>query len=261
MSDIATFPSEGVVLRRVLELMMTPPLVAERERLFTSAMRAEATMAYFLLDTRPRNNVETFITYTLGRLLRQLNRYTEQHQVEYQGQVRGRIVWTATFKSRYTQSNDPTRYVCREVRHQYDTPQNQLLKYMVERLDNCLKTIPKALRMGGCYSPGSGGRGTSNSAIRLERMEVALNNFQRHARLREVTLPLYIEELHLARTETARTEEYAELARIYRRYQEFIESPTWEQLMTVGKRVLLLPGNPEADGERWIQLAVNILRS
>ncbi len=260
MMQNTMFSDETAVLRRMLELMMTPSQRQAEKEILTSERLHVAASAYFLLDTYPQHDIETCISYTLNRLLRQLNRCTEQHQVEYQGQVRGRINWTATSKARHSKGNDPTRYVCREVRHQYDTPQNQLLKYLVEHFSRCLERIPPVLRRGGCYAYQTEGKQIVSCALRLGGMEVMLNNFRRHAHLRDVTLPVSIEESHLIRCESARIEEYAELAGMYRRYVQCVEKPDWTYVFTTGKRALLLPGNTRKDGERWIQLAVFLLK-
>lgn len=53
----------------------------------------------------------------------------------------------------------------------------------------------------------------------------------------------------------------AELARVYKRYKAIVESPSWNQIVVIGKRMLLLPGSVVPDGDPWIQLAVNILRA
>lgn len=122
-------------MRRFVGLLMSPAPPEPFKEVLPSAMHKAARATYFLLDTSEQYDAETFITYTLGRLMRQLNHNTRQQPVVYQGRVRGRIMWPATFKAHYGQDYDPSRYVCREVRKQYDTPENQLLKYLIEQLD------------------------------------------------------------------------------------------------------------------------------
>jgi hypothetical protein len=263
MADEAAFRGESTVLRRLLGLMMASYPAATREQILSPGAHFATAAAYFLLDVEPQGGVETFITYTLGRLLRQLNRNTEQRRAEYRGQIRGRIEWTATFKARHRQDYDPTRYVCREVRHQYDTPENQLLKYLVERMGECLQAIPEVIRAGACYFPATGNHGppSTATAARLGRMEAALNNFRRNVRLQYVTLPQHIDELHLLRAETARMEEYAALARIYRRYRAVVVPPSWAEIVAIGKRMIPLPGHAGPDGDPWIRLGAAVLRA
>ncbi len=65
MASTATFQGESAILRRVLELIMTPEKRLPREDIFRSTRRDGVFMAYFLLDMQSHSSVETFITYTL----------------------------------------------------------------------------------------------------------------------------------------------------------------------------------------------------
>jgi hypothetical protein len=256
-----TLQSEVDVQRRLLALAVQVPRPVPWERIATPDLRFAARAAYFLLDAG-RDDAESFLTYTLERLLSQLTRITEQRQVEYRGRVRGRIVWPATFKARYLEEYDPSRYVCREVRREFDTPENQLLRYVVEQIGKCLGAVPATLRAGTSYLPDpAAGRRLPDPAARLSRMEAALNTFRPNARLREVSLPQRIEESHLLRAETSRTEEYGSVARLYRRYRATVESPAWDGFAQTGRRLLLLPAQADAEGEPWLQIGAALLRA
>src|SRR5262245_51146942 len=97
-------------------------LVAAEESARTVWQRVDAELrfalqsAYLLLDHNPGEDAESFITFTLERLSQCIRRVNEPLQVEYQGQVRGRVIWPATFKARYREDHDPSRYVCRQLR-------------------------------------------------------------------------------------------------------------------------------------------------
>jgi hypothetical protein len=217
--------------------------------------------AYFLLDVEPGYDVETFLTSKLERLLRRISRSTEPLQTEYQGRVRGRIIWPASFKARYRQDYDPSRYVCREVKRQYDTPENQLLKFLVERIHEIVRSVPEVIRQGFCYFPSS--ETPSLIEIRLRQMENALSTFRLDARLRDVSLPPRITESHILRAETARIEDYGDVAKVYRRYRQLVLSPEYQRtMMLVADRVLLLPGRVRGpDGEFWIKIAAELTLS
>ena len=251
---------ESAVLRRLLALAMAPGPPRWPE--LAPAVRRAVQACYFLLDADPAGDAEILASQVLERLLRQLSHTTEQRQVEYRGRLRGRIGWPATFKARASADYDPTRYVCRAVHHDFDTPENQLLKFVVERVHECLQVVPEIVRCGTCYFPAMGGRDALAIASRLGRMEPAVNSFRRNARLRTVTLPEQIGERHLLRAETASLEEYATVAHIYRRYQALVGSPRWhEQVAVVGKRMLLLPERWTPESDPWIRLGAAILRS
>lgn len=262
MAELVTFRHESAVIQRLLGLLLAPPSSLAAAEILTPERQRVAKTVFFMLDIGARANAETFMTYTLLRLLRQLSHNTMQRPVTYRGQVRGRVQWPATFKARHGEDYDPNRYVCREVHHLYDNPENQLLKFMVEHLATCLQAMPPALRTGGCYFGF-----TKNSqppalatAARLEKMEFALTQFRRNIYLHDVEAPARITEQHLLHAETARMEEYAEVARLYRRYTQFMASATWEELFEMGKRVLPLPGNVGPEADPWINLGAAIVR-
>jgi hypothetical protein len=133
---------------------------------------------------------------------------------------------------------------------------------MVERLADCLQAIPPALRAGGCYFglTKNSQRPALTTAARLEKMEFALAQFRRNIYLHDVEAPTRITEQHLLHAETARMEEYAEIARLYRRYTQFMALTTWDELFKMGKRMLPLPGNVGTDDEPWINLGAAIVR-
>ncbi|MBN2002730.1 MAG: DUF2357 domain-containing protein [Anaerolineae bacterium] len=259
MSESLTTLDESAVLRRLLSLLMASQEPPSWESLVPVGMPAIAA-AFFLLDVEPASDVEMFITMTMSRLVQQLNRNTQQQQVEYRGQIRGRINWPATLKARYDRDYDLSRYVCCEVRHQYNTPENQLIKYVVEQIAACTRLIPETLRVGKCYYPSTGIRESRATADRLGQIETALSRLRRDARWHDIVLPEQINEWHLLRAETARTEEYAEVARIYKRYQQVVVALSREEITKIGKRVLPLPDHTGTDGDAWIQLGAYILR-
>jgi hypothetical protein len=246
---------EGL-LRQILSL---EPVVLPPRELFDPETDLAVTSAFFLLGRDRHGGVEQFITHSLGRLLQQLSRSTERQQVEYRGQVRGRILWPATFKARYTQDYDPTRFVCKEVHSRYDTPENQLLKYVMERIDECLKAVPAAIWDGVCYLPVDETHVPLDTATRLGRMDAAMRLLWRNVRLREIDVPDSITEFHLLRAETAQLEEYARVAHVYRQYRDIVLIPSWNSLVRVGKRVLPLPGRRGEAENRWIRLGAAIL--
>jgi hypothetical protein len=203
------------------------------------------------------------VSVTLRRLLQQLVRRTEQQPVTYHGQVRGRVNWSATMKERHTKGYDPSCYVCREVWRQYDTPENQLIKYLVVQIGECLKRVPATLRNGWCYYPAQADLPTVRgpTALRLRDLEDALKTLRAPLSLRDVSLPPAIEESHLLRAETCRTEEYADAARLYRHYRDLVLLLSWERMVTVGRQVLPLPQRVGVDEEPWIRLGAAILHA
>jgi hypothetical protein len=263
MGELSNFPTENEVMRRFVGLLMGPAAIEPFREVLPLSLHKAARATYFLLDTSEEYDAETFISYTLSRLIRQLNHNTKQHPVVYQGRVRGRIMWPATFKAHYGQDYDPSRYVCREVRRQYDTPENQLLKYLIEQFDLCLKLVPEVLRTGACcYQAGGEFRQFSQStASRLEKMEIAISNFRRHAVFKEVYSVPSVSESHLLQAETSRIEEYMKVSRFFRRYQSVVTSRTWRPSVEIGRQVLPLPGRLGDEGELWLRFCTSVFRT
>lgn len=207
-------------------------------------------------------SVEAFVTQVLRRILEQLNRRTERRQIQYRGQVRGRVVWPATYKARTSEGYDPSLFVCQEVQRQYDTLENQLLKYVVTQIDECLKVIPEVIRSGYCYNVVT--NNTTLTEQRLACIESSLAILRRNVRLREIHLPKYITEEHLLSARTSRQEEYALVADFYCHYRDTVLSHTldskkaWKHLSIAGQRVVPLPV-PSKKHAFWYNLGAAIL--
>ena len=257
MNDVVVLENRVAVLENLIQRALYGEARFEERRLDPRENFA-IFAGYFLLGVDPDGSVEMFIDHTLGRILQQLSRSTEQRRVEYRGKVRGKIFWPGTFKARCSEDYDPSRYVCSEVRYRYDTPENQLLKYVMTQISDCLRAIPNVLREGYCYHPANG-VGILDTATRLARMEADMKRMWRNVRLREISVPQSITEQHLLQAETARLGDYAAVARLYRHYQWTALVPSRESLMSIGKKVLPLPASAGDEGEPWIQFAAEIL--
>ena len=255
--------AEAGVLRHFIGMLMEPIAPRPWDRLFSGEAHLTARATYFLLHREKTSGMdsEDFITRVLERILHQFTCSTRREQVALQGRVKGKVLWPATLKSRYTDDYDPTRFVCREVHRHFDTPENQLLRYMVETIGHWIQAVPDVMRQGFCYSPGSGFHSPTTIAARLDKMEDYLIRLRRDRRLREVTVPATINEEHLLRSEVAKMEEYSLVAALYRQYKNTVISPSWNGVVQFGHTVLPLPGKPDADGYPWLRLAAAVVRS
>jgi hypothetical protein len=171
------------------------------------------------------------------------------------------VLWAPTYRARYGGDYQPGRYVCHETRRQFDTPENRVLKFVVEAIATCTEAVPAPLRDGLCYFPADGGRPPIRTARRLADMQAALRHFRRHAALREVPLAARLDDLDVTRTDTSRRREYVAAALLYRRYQAVLGSDWQRRLAAVSRRVLPLPGRVLPDGDAWIRLGAALLRS
>lgn len=72
---------------------------------------------------------------SLPKLMRNLSHSTQKEIVECRGVIRGRIDWNLTYKQRYSQGfNDPSLFMCKPASKMYDLPENQLLKFILEKI-------------------------------------------------------------------------------------------------------------------------------
>lgn len=249
---------ETALLRRLLARLTSPERADGWAGLGKARLQHGTAAAYFLLDLPADGGVEQFTRYTLNRLFQHLAGQAETIRVANRGRLRGRISWSDTLKSRYSESYDPACFVCRENRLLYNTPENQLLKHVLRLLDQCLNAVPPALSAGICVLPGDD-FSSHSSQTRLLAIRAAIANFRRHIRLREVSLFNEMQSLHLARAESNRVEEYAAVAHMYRRCQAMVAGATLATLRESGRRVLPLPASDQLADRLWLELAAEIL--
>lgn len=270
MTPSAVVSGETTVLRLLLARLMAarPDRLALND--FDRRQQTAISATFFLLDGQPRHNTERFVTYTLGQLIEQLGRETERPYTTTMGQVRGQINWQATHKARYSDDYNPGRFICREVRRDYDTPQNQLLKFVVERIYEAMQAVPREVRQGVCYFPaqpdaamlpGPAMAFATATAARLDRMEAALNRARLHAGYRAIVEPQALTADHTRAAALAREEAFGEALATLDRYQALHHgSGRTKALAAAGRWVLPLPSQSEGPGALWLGLAVAILR-
>jgi hypothetical protein len=223
------------------------------------SLRRGLCAAYFLSDTRRKLDVAAFLIETVPMLLRRLHRTVQHQRVEYTGQIRGRVDWQATYKARYRDDYNPILYVCRQPQRRDDTPENQLLKYMLLAIERLVSDVPEALRCAECWSPETAGEKAWLEA-RVKTLEHRLRASLAHIRLREVEPPPAITPRHLLRARTSKTELYGQVALLYDQYKEVVLRYRWERVQPIFRRTLLLPAPETPQGDLFLRLtAVGLL--
>jgi hypothetical protein len=260
LSETDLFVDETRILRHLIGLLLADPNEQPPDQILPPDRQAAAKAAYFLLHVDAATDVDSFVVHTLDRLLLQLSHHTQQVPVQQRERVRGRINWPATYKARFEQDYDPARFVCHEVRHQYDTPENQLLKYLLDRIERSLDDVPERLRNGACYFPADLDRPPVRVAVWVERLRTTLLQLRRNIRLRGVTLPPVVDEAHLRRANLSRVEEYASVAQLYERYAAIAAAPSLAILIPLGRRVLIVPDRLDDEGETWLRFGAALFR-
>lgn len=219
-----------------------------------TVVRRGLCAAYFLSDTRRNLDVAVFLIQTVPMLLRRLHRTTQHQRVEYTGQIRGRVDWPATYKARYCDDYNPALYVCRQPERRDDTPENQLLKYMLLSIKRLVADVPDVLLEAECWSSKAAGE-PGWLAARTKILEHRLRAALTHIRLREVEPPPVITPRHLLRARTSKTELYGLVAQLYDQYKQVVLCYRWERIGPIFRQTLLLPPSGDAQGDRLLRLA------
>lgn len=263
-ATVPTNQTAGIFSRLIGMTLSTRDLHLEQS--FPPGFDQHAREVYFILYQDPQGGIDSisFINITLERILRGLVSQTDRIQREYRGRVRGRVAWAATCKARLSKEYDPTRFVCTEVHRHFDTPENQLLRYMVETIWSLVETIPAIIRQGFyCLTGPAASKSMSvlSTRMRLSGVETRLPRLRRHPQLRQITIPDRITIEHLRCAETSKMEEYGEVARLYRRYHRCLIRRDQQELVDLGHALLPLPGHLDEEGEYWLRVAAMILKS
>ena len=111
-----------------------------------------------------------------------------------------------------------------------------------------------------CYLPENRMKSYEDIGRRIETLETAIHRLKRSVRLRSIATPDQIGERHLLRAETARVEEYADAARLYRRYRRLVLQTSWKSLAEVTRHGLPLPGELNDNSRRWVHLAADLYK-
>ncbi len=229
----------------------------------TDRQRLAQTATYFLLTTgrdETGPGAFNFLLTGLPRLLQQLSRRTEHELIVLPGRVRGQVVWPATFRARYGAELDVSRFVCREVTHAYDNPENQLLVFLLVRLADCLALVPPAIR-GGVLVDLDSGDARAVAPI-LSQIEMALHAARRHVLLRRVRPPASFEAVHLQRARQARSSDiYRQVAVLAERHRRVVGQFELAQFQALMARQLLLPTTRSRRGGAWLALAAALFES
>lgn len=85
---------------------------------------------HFLLSDEVKNLIEI-----LPILMRNLSHSTRKETEEFKGQIKGRVDWNQTLKSRYAEGfDDKSLFICQPPSKYYDLEENQLLKFLLNKI-------------------------------------------------------------------------------------------------------------------------------
>jgi hypothetical protein len=207
---------------------------------------ADVSAAMFLLN-RPQvgiyAGVSWFVLQSAPVLVQQLNRSTQPTRVVLRDRVRGRIDWTATYKSRYASDLHPGVFVCQQIRRDMDRPENQLLKYVLARVRHCLDNALPRLQSWDAWGPAflsNDGRPTPIVSY-LADLAHRVRRLFAHIHLRDVALPDAIDARHLSAARSAKNPLYTDVVAVYEDYVHLVQEPDWRRWSAAFLETIPLP--------------------
>lgn len=207
------------------------------------------TAACFLLY-RPSDkgdvSVHDFLFETVPILLQQLSRTTQRERVVMTGHTRGRVDWSSTYKARYSSDANPSVFVCLQSSRLFDRPENQFLKFLLQRIRDCLERVPFYLREWQAWGPTLQAMNNGmplHVGSYLATLAHHVRTYSSHVSLREVELPLSIESKHMLAARTSKNELYVSVADLFDLYRTVIDIPDCSQWVKVVRQTLPLPPN------------------
>ncbi|MGK7956849.1 MAG: DUF2357 domain-containing protein [Crocosphaera sp.] len=249
------------VINALIFYLMNPLPLSLEEVLLSKSQKLIIRLIYFLLNQKKEENFNYFVLDTLPRLLEQIHHTTIRKNVEYQGKIRGQVLWPATYKARLSQDYNPNLYHCRQVQLYFNTPENQLLKYLIETLQRDLKIIPPFIRNGFCFISTPKQQNIIAIISSLQIIENTLKQALKNIYLRQVESLHHISSLHLQKAENSRIEDYGQVAKLYQNYhQNMIQSDLYP-FYREGQHFLLLPNQVTAETDIWIKAAAVCLKN
>jgi hypothetical protein len=248
--------SERARTRFLACLMLDPSDIHDLQQRLTQDedLRRGLCAAYFLADTRPEFDVAQFVTSEVPLLLRCLSRATQPQRIEQADRIRGRIDWPATYKARTQAEYNPGLYVYREIKRRYDTPENQLLKYLLVNIAHMIGDVPDCLMTAEQWSSQNNGA-PYWLATRLQPLRDRIPLLLSHIRVREISLPTTITSRHLIRARTSKSEFYGAIAQLYVHYEQIVLRYRWNYLRQLFRHTLLLPIADDEQANTYLRLA------
>ena len=211
------------------------------------------TTACFLLYPQlgqSQTNVYDFLFRVAPILLHQLSRTTEPRRLVMYNRVRGKVDWSKTYKTRYSQENNPTLFVCSQSWRLFDRLENQLFKYLLHQVQVCLDQASPYLK--NWYAWGSKLRSRDNNPLMIGDSFASLahqvRKLRNHVYLQAIELPPSLRTQHIAAARASKNELYGPVADLGELYRLSVEAPDWFQWNELLGQTLPLPPSMKAIG-------------
>lgn len=179
-------------------------------------------------------------------LIRNLSHSTNKEEIETHGNIIGQIDWNHTLKQRMkTGLKDKSLFVCNTNNKLYDLPENQLLKFLLNKINKFIKDINISYNENFKED-------ISNYYDYISNIHIITSKAIKNAHLKQVELPRHITTKTLIKTIKSHNNLYESVVKVYNLYEKlFILNDESILLELLNKRVLT-PNNMDTLYEVYI---------
>ena len=196
---------------------------------------------HFLISSE----VKSFIKI-LPFLVRNLSHSTNKEEIETHGNIIGQINWNQTFKNRMkTGLKDKSIFVCNTNKKLYDLPENQLLKYMLNKINKFIKDIN--ITYDELYK-----EEVINYNEYLNNIHIITHKATKNPNLKNVILPKHITTKTITKTIKSHNNLYEDLVNIYKLYEKLFITNDETILSELLNKQVLKPNNNDTLYEVYI---------
>ena len=196
---------------------------------------------HFLISSE----VKSFIRI-LPFLVRNLSHSTNKEEIETHGNIIGQINWNQTFKNRMkTGLKDKSIFVCNTNKKLYDLPENQLLKYMLNKINKFIKDIN--ITYDELYK-----EEVINYNDYLNNIHIITHKAAKNPNLKNVLLPKHITTKTITKTIKSHNNLYEDLVNIYKLYEKLFITNDETILSELLNKQVLKPNNNDTLYEVYI---------
>ena len=191
------------------------------------------------------NEVEDFVKI-LPLLIRNLSHSTSKEEIETHGNIIGQINWSQTFKQRMsTGLKDKSLFVCNTNRKLYDLPENQLLKFLLNKINKFIKD------MNITYHDNLKEE-VINYQEYINNIHIVTGKIIKNVHLKNVELPKHIDAKTLRKTRKSHNNLYEYVVSVYELYEKLFIINDDNVLLDLLNKQILTPNNKDTLYEVYV---------
>jgi len=189
--------------------------------------------------------VEDFVKI-LPYLVRNLSHSTNKEEIETHGNIIGQIDWNQTLKQRMkTGLKDKSLFVCNTNKKLYDLPENQLLKYLLNKINKFIKDINISFNENIKEN-------ITNYQDYISNIHIITSKTIKNVHLKEVELPRYITTKTINKTIKSHNNLYESVVKVYDLYEKLFILNDESELLNLLNKQVLTPNNMDTLYEVYI---------